>query len=136
MCLSRYGAEGLGRGAIQQFKPCSICTIHSKHMDHQLKLFCIILGSINLLFPQYALRLRGFPGGASGKELTCQCKRHKRHGCDPWVRKIPWRRAWQTTPVFLPGEPHGQRSRAGYSPWVLKESDMTEHSSTSKLIAT
>ena len=42
---------------------------------------------------------------------------------DPWVRKIPWKRAWQPTPVFLPGESHGQRSQAGYSPWGHKESD-------------
>ena len=41
-------------------------------------------------------------------------------GFDPWVRKIPWRRAWQSTPVFLPGESHGQRSLAGYSPWGRK----------------
>ena len=45
---------------------------------------------------------------------------------DPWVGKIPWRRAWQPTLVFLPGESHGQRSLAGYSPWSRKESDMTE----------
>ena len=45
-------------------------------------------------------------------------------GFDPWVGKIPWR-AWQPTPVFLPGEFHGQRSLAGYSPWGRKESDMT-----------
>ena len=45
---------------------------------------------------------------------------------DPWVGKIPWRRKWQTTPVFLPGEFHGQRNLAGYSPWGCKESDMTE----------
>ena len=45
---------------------------------------------------------------------------------DPWVGKIPWRREWQPTPVFLPGEFHGQRSLEGYSPWGLKESDMTE----------
>ena len=45
---------------------------------------------------------------------------------DPWVRKIPWRREWQPTPVFLPGESHGQRSLAGYSPWGRKESDTTE----------
>ena len=45
---------------------------------------------------------------------------------DPWVGKIPWRRAWQPTPVFLPGESHGQRSLAGYSPWGGKESDTTE----------
>ena len=42
------------------------------------------------------------------------------------VGKIPWRRAWQPTPVFLPGESHGDRSLVGYSPWVHKESDMTE----------
>jgi len=46
----------------------------------------------------------GFPGGASGKEPTCQRRRHKRCMFNPWVRKIPWRRAWQPTPVFLPGE--------------------------------
>ena len=47
-------------------------------------------------------------------------------GSDPWVGKIPRRRAWQSTSVFLPGETHGQRSLAGYSPWGCKESDMTE----------
>ena len=46
---------------------------------------------------------------------------------DPWVGKIPWRRKWQPTPVFLPGKSHGQRSLAGYSSWGHKESDMTEH---------
>ena len=40
-----------------------------------------------------------------------------RLGFDPWVEKTPWRRAWQPTPAFLPGESHGQRSLAGYSPW-------------------
>ena len=43
-----------------------------------------------------------------------------------WVQKIPWRREWLPTPVFLPGEFHGQRSLVGYSPWDCKESDMTE----------
>ena len=46
---------------------------------------------------------------------------------NPWVGKIPWRRKWQPTPVFLPGESHGQRSLMGYSPWGHKESDTTEH---------
>ena len=45
---------------------------------------------------------------------------------DPWIRKIPWRRAWQPTPVFFPGESNGQRSLAGYSPWECQESDRTE----------
>ena len=57
----------------------------------------------------------GFPGGASGKETSCQCCRCKRHESNPWIRKIPWRRAWQPTPVFLPGESYGQRSLPGYS---------------------
>ena len=47
-------------------------------------------------------------------------------GYDPWVGKIPWRRAWQPTPVFLPGKFHGQRSLAGYSPRGHKKSDTTE----------
>ena len=68
----------------------------------------------------------GSPGGASGKEPACQCRRHKRRGFNSWVRNIPWRKAWQHTPVFLPGESHGQRSLAGYSPWGWKESDTTE----------
>ena len=51
---------------------------------------------------------RGFPGGSSGKEPACQCRRYKSHGFDPWIRKIPWRRARQSTAVFSPGE----------SPWT------------------
>ena len=43
--------------------------------------------------------------------------------------KIPWRRAWQPTPVFLPGESHGERSLAGYSPWGCKELDMIKATS-------
>ena len=62
----------------------------------------------------------GFPGGASGKELTCQCRRHKRYRFSSWVGKIPWRRAWQPTPVFLPGESHEQRSLLGYTLWGRK----------------
>ena len=58
-------------------------------------------------FQQYWGGLGGFP---SGKESTCWCRRHKRHQFDLYVGKIPWRRAWQPTPVFLPGESHGQRT--------------------------
>ena len=58
--------------------------------------------------------LWGFPGCASGKEPACQCRRHKRCEFHPWVRKIPWRRERQPTPLFLPREFHGQRSLAGY----------------------
>ena len=54
----------------------------------------------------------------------------RRPGYDPWVSKIPWRRKWQPTPVFLPGRFHGLRSLVGYSPWSLNESEMTEWLST------
>ena len=59
----------------------------------------------------------GLPRWLSGKELTCQYRRHKRREFHPWVGKIPWKRAWQPTPVFLPGESLGQRSLVGSNPW-------------------
>ena len=68
----------------------------------------------------------GFPDSARSKEPTCQCRRRQRLWFDPWVRKIPWRRAWKPTPVFLPEEFYGQRSLVGYSPWGHKELDATE----------
>ena len=68
----------------------------------------------------------GFPGDANGKEPDCQYRRHQKHGFDPWFRKIPWRREWQPTPVFLAGESLGQRSLEGCNLWGHKESDMTE----------
>ena len=64
--------------------------------------------------------------GISGKEPTCKYRRHKRCGFNPWVRKIPWRSKWQPTPIFLPGESHGQRSLAGCSSKGCKESSRTE----------
>ena len=67
-----------------------------------------------------------FPGGTSGKEPACHCRRHKKHGFDPWVGKIPWRKAWQPTPVFLPRESHAQKSLVGYSPQGSTETDTTE----------
>ena len=71
----------------------------------------------------------GFPGGASGKESTCQRRRCKRLLLDSWVAKIPWSRKWQPLPVFLPGNLHGQRRLVGYSPWGCKELDITEQQS-------
>ena len=54
----------------------------------------------------------------------------RRLGFHPWIRKMPWRRKSQPSPVFLSGKSHGQRSLAGYSPWGHKESDTTEHTQT------
>ena len=66
---------------------------------------------------------KGFPCNSDGKESACNVGGPMVH---PWVGKIPWKRAWLPTPVFLPGKYHGQRSLAGYSPWDHKELDMTE----------
>ena len=63
------------------------------------------------------------PRWFSTKESTCQ---FRRHGFGPWVGKFTRRRKWQPTPVFLPGESHGQGSLVRYSPWGRKESDMNE----------
>ena len=70
----------------------------------------------------------GVPGGVTGKESTCQDIGCERHGSNPWVQNIPWRRAWQPTPVFLPGK--SQWSLAGYSPRGHEKSDVTEHAHT------
>ena len=65
----------------------------------------------------------GLPWQLRKQSIHLQCRRP---GFDPWVGKIPWRRDWQPTPVFLPGEFHGQRSLVISSPWGRKELDMTE----------
>ena len=75
----------------------------------------------------------GFPSGTSGKEPACRCRRHERCRFDPWVEKIPWRRAWHPTPVFFPEESCGERSLKDYSPWGHEEwdtSEVSEHTDT------
>ena len=71
-------------------------------------------GHVSLLYGMLGIRL---PWWLSGKEPAYQCRRHR---CDPWVRKIPWRRRWQPSLVFSPGESHEQRSLVG-----LQELDRT-----------
>ena len=66
---------------------------------------------------QVALCGQGFPSGSMGKESSCQCRSRRKHRFAPRVRKIPWRKEWQPTPIFLPRESHGQRRLAGHSPW-------------------
>ena len=79
-----------------------------------IKYFCWSYFFFSLSHTPFRLRKRRFPGG------LCLQSFH------PWVRKIPWRREWWPTPVFLPGEFHGQRSLEGYSSWGHKGSDTTE----------
>ena len=65
----------------------------------------------------------GLPWWPRRQRVHLQCRRPR---FSPWVRKIPWRRPWQPTPVFLLGEFHGQRNLVGCSPWGHKKLDMTE----------
>ena len=69
----------------------------------------------------------GIPWWLRWQRICLQCWRF---GFNPWVGTILWRREWLPTPVFLPGESHGQRSLVGCSPWGHKESDMTERLNT------
>ena len=64
--------------------------------------------------------VEAFSVGTVIKDFACQCWRCKRLGFDFWVGKIPWRRKWQPSPIFLPGKSHGQRSLVGYIPGVTK----------------
>ena len=80
-------------------------------------LFLFLFFGINYGFRSWCVTMSyviivtgGFPGRASDTEPTSQSRRHRKLGFNPWVRKIPWRRAWKPTPEFLPRESHGQRS--------------------------
>ena len=92
------------------FSPPSPPTLHTHTHTHththRALLFTLTFKSNHLL-----------PWWFNGRECACQCSRH---GLDPWVRKIPWRRKWQPTPVYLPGKSLGKRRLAGYCPWGHK----------------
>ena len=87
-----------------------------------LSLF-VTLGFLCLFSPPF----QSFPGGTKDKQSACQCRRHRRCRFDPWVGKIPWRRKWQPTPPFLPGNSPVQNCLVGYSPWGHKEWNTAEH---------
>ena len=96
-------------------------TIYFRAMFRVRKWICLVL---NLTPSKNVLRL---PRWLSDKESAWQCRWCR---FNPWVRKIPWRRKWQPTPVFLPRKSHGQRNLVGYSSWGCEESDTTEHTHT------
>ena len=92
--------------------------------------FCLLFSNFIALYCILHIKIctyaGSFPGGAHGEESASQSRRHKRCGSDSRVGKIPWKRKWQSTPVLLSGNFHGQRSLAGYSPRGCKELDTTE----------
>ena len=105
--------------------------LSSSSIGRKLKKLILVIENSNQFFPSKYWRLfayirTDFPGAASGKEPTCQSRRHKRRGFHPWAGKNPWRRAWQPTPVFLSRKSHEQKSLVGYSPWHREELDTTE----------
>ena len=76
------------------------------------------LSIIKSIYDKPTANIMGLPGGSDSKEPACNVGDPR---FDPWVGKIHWRWAWQSTPVFLPGASHGQKSLVGYSPWGRKE---------------
>ena len=70
--------------------------------------------TISFQFGPHQALCAGLPRWLSGKESACQCRRHR---FDPWVGKIPWRRTWKLSSVFLLGKSYGERSLVDYSPW-------------------
>ena len=88
-------------------------------------LFFLILFHIFVYYCHLEITL-GFLGGTSDKEPLCKCRSDKICRLNPWVRKIPWKRVWQPTPVFLAGESPWTEETGGLSPQRWKESYMTE----------
>ena len=100
------------------FFQCSVSFSKANPIRAQHWSYCILQSTISIM--------KGFSGGLVVKNLPAMQETCRRHGFDPWVGKIPWRRKWQLAPVFLPRESHGQRSLAGYSPLGRKELDMSK----------
>ena len=110
--------EALDHVLYKRLPKCSVCSKLTSYVTN--------VAQENAFYLQDLYINQRLPRWLSGKESTCQCRRCKKHGFDPWVRMIPWRRKWQPTPVFFPVISHVQRSLAGYSPRNHKESDTTE----------
>ena len=132
--------KGMGIEAQIHFLIPSLCSLASSQMITSLRVVkreevewelmaCFFRAPCRPDLPYHSRvldRPLGIPGGTTGKKPTCQCRRLKRHGFNPWVGKIPWRRQWHPTPVSLPGKFHGQWRLVGHSPKGHKKSDTTE----------
>ena len=97
------------------------------------------VGCHRLLHSNVELVVKNLPGGTSDKEPACQFRRCKRCRFNPWVKKIPWRRAWQPILVHLTGESHGQRRLVGYCPWGSQRvghnwSDLAQHTAAHDIL--
>ena len=122
LCLLTEEAAGLHSVPLPTRQPggplqagsCAPCRArHSCFLSLRSAVLPWLIGHVWEAVPSYI----SDPQWLSGEEPACQYRRHKRRGFNPWVRKIPWRRAQPPTPVLLSGETYGQRILAGYSPW-------------------
>ena len=104
---------------------CVIFFCNSDYKSHLYAYMTLCFLDLPQFFSLYLKKIKGW---------VCYHLQCGRLGFDPWVGKIPWKGKWQPTPVFLPGESHGQRSLAGYSLWDHKESDTTERLNTAQHI--
>ena len=114
--FTEFSTEG-GIFALWRWWQENSCNNSKSHLEHEPPSLWIRIRT-----PRWDLSPESFLFSAT-PPICLQCRRP---GFDPWVRKIPWRREWQPTPVFLPGESHGQSSLVGYSPWRWEELDRTE----------
>ena len=105
--LKRRAAPG--RKAVVIFQPIMLGRAPGREVGDSFENI-IEINIDEIWFSQLNVGVGSFPGGASDKEPTCQCRKRKRPKFDPWVGEILWRRAWQPTPIFVPGECHGERS--------------------------
>ena len=100
----------------------ALTNILSLRFDHRLVRWMLLFSQFGLVRKRPLKGVNQATLMAHNKEPTCNAG----DPGSPWVGKIRWRRKCQSTPVFLPGESHGQRSLAGYNWWGFKESDITE----------
>ena len=106
------------------------------HLSHPIYLsvcLCTYLPPYSSLFCLLFHLSICFPGGPVLKKPTCRGRRHKGPRFNPWIRKIPWRRRWPPTLVFLPGKLRGQRTLVGDNPWGHRELDMADHSTDTSI---
>ena len=112
---------------------CYLSNITSSRNKHTGKLKAtLLLQTLSLASLQgLLLCINGLPRWqCSGKESACQCKRQKKHEFDPWVRKIPWRRTWQPSPVFVPGESPWKEEPGGLQPMGSQTDTVSTHVNT------
>ena len=110
LAFSQFLLTGEGREAWSGSNgpnPAHCLVLQIKYYQSTVLCICSAIEGVSVQLPKWLSR----------KESACLCRRCRRPGFGPWVRSVAWRRAWQPTPVFLPGKPHGQRGLVGCSPW-------------------